>query len=158
MFTDDYKYYLYFLFKGIKFDPERYVVNSVKSHLALQFVRERYGPTKETELYYTLCQQYFEEALNINSDKVLQHLISEAGMDPQEAIKFFTSEENAKKLFTDVQKTKKRGVLGVPHFQISLVGFNDNSPLLIGGQDRNGFTEIFQKMLKDRQKRLKSKK
>ena len=133
-------------------------MNSVKSHLALQYARERYGPSKETELYYTLCQQYFEEALNINSDKVLQHLINEAGMDPQEALKFFTSEENVKKLFNDIQKTKKRGVLGVPYFQISLVGFNDNNPLLIGGQDRNGFTEIFNKMLKDRQKHLKSKK
>lgn len=79
-------------------------------------------------------------------------------MDPEEGLKFFTNEENVKKLFNDIKKTKKRGVLGVPHFQISLVGFNDNTPLLIGGQDKAGFTDIFHKMLKDHQKHMKSKK
>ncbi|XP_066930348.1 uncharacterized protein [Clytia hemisphaerica] len=143
---------------GIKFDPERYVVHSLKSHLLLQFAREYQGPQKETELYYLICQQYFEEALNINSDKVLQSLAAQVGLNPEHALNYFTSEDNIKKLYGEIQKTKKRGLLGIPLFQISIVGFNDAKPLQIGGQDKSGFTEIFNKMLRDYNKQMKSKK
>lgn len=143
---------------GIKFDPDRYIVNSIKSHLLLQYTREKF-PAKEVELYHLLCQQYFEESININSDKVLQNYAANLGLNHIEALGYFTSEENVKRLFADIQKTRKKGILGVPHFQIIITGFNESNPLKFsGGQDKNNFIDIFQKMIKDYQKSLKSKK
>jgi Predicted dithiol-disulfide isomerase involved in polyketide biosynthesis len=126
--------------------------------LLLQYARENYGTSKEVELYYLICQQYFEESVNINSDKVLQKFAADVGINHTEAAEYFTSEPNIKKLFADIQKTKKKGILGVPHFLISLVGFNDSRPLQTGGQDKTGFLDVFQKLLKDYQKQMKSKK
>ena len=146
-------------FQGIKFDTDRYVVNSIKSHLLLQYAREKYGTAKEVELYHLICQQYFEEAVNINSDKVLQGFAANLGLNQDEALAFFTAEENVKKLFSEIQKTRKKGILGIPYFQIYITGFNDSKPLTFsGGQDKNNFIDIFHRMLKDYQKQMKSKK
>ena len=89
------KYFL-FGFQGIKFDPDRYIVNSVKSHLLSQFALENYGTLKQREVLELMSQKYFEEAYNLNSDRVLQTMAQEAGIDKDAALAFFTSPTNVK--------------------------------------------------------------
>lgn len=143
---------------GIKFDPDRYVVNSIKSHLLLQFVFENYGPGKESEVRDLLCQQYFEEAVNLHSDKVLQMLAERCGVDKVKALEFFTSPTSVKRLHSEIQKTKKKGILGVPHFIIHIDGYNDKRPVTFsGGQNKSGFVDTFNKLLKEYHKANKTK-
>lgn len=125
----------------------------------MQYTRNKYGIEKENELYDFLCQQYFEEGINLNSDKVLQRMAAQMGMDQDEALDYFASPDATKKLFGDIQKLRKKGILGVPHFRISLEGYNEAKPLSFsGGQSKAGFIDTIRKLLKDYQKSLKEKK
>ena len=151
------KYFL-FGFQGIKFDPDRYIVNSVKSHLLSQFALENYGALKQREVLELMSQKYFEEAYNLNSDRVLQAMAQEAGIDKDAALAFFTSPTNVKKLFTEIQKLKKKGILGVPYYHIYIEGYNDTKPLAFSGsQTTKGFVETFQKLIKEYHKSLRPK-
>jgi len=141
---------------GIKFDTERFIVNSVKSHLLSQYVLDTYGAEKQAEILDIMCKSYFEEAVNLNSDKVLMNLSQEAGIDKEKAFEYFTSQKNAKKLFTEFQKVKKRGIVGVPYYSIYIPGYNDNRPVAFSGsQSKSGFVDTLNKLLKEYHKSLK---
>lgn len=127
--------------------------------MLLQFTKNRYGIEKENELYDFLCQQYFEEGINLNSDKVLQRIVAQMGMDQDDALDYFTSPDATKKLFAEIQKLRKKGILGVPNFRIFIDGYNEAKPLMFsGGQSKVGFIDTVRKLVKDYQKSLKVKK
>ena len=133
-------------------------MNSVKSHLLLQFVFENYGAAKQHEVQDLLCQQYFEETVNLNSEKVLQSLSEQAGIDKIKAAEFFMSPTNVRKLFADIQKRKKKGILGVPYFIIYIDGYNETRPITFSGsQSKSGFVDTFHKLIKDYHKASKVK-
>ncbi|XP_065668738.1 uncharacterized protein LOC100211789 isoform X1 [Hydra vulgaris] len=143
---------------GIKFDPDRYVVNSIKSNLLLQFVLEQYGQEKQSKMHELLCKQYFEESVNLNSDTVLKQLSEEVGIDSVSAAQYFTSPSNVKRLFNDLKKLKKRGIVGVPYFQFSIDGATDIQPVgFSGAQSKAGFIDTITKLLKEYQKGTKPK-
>ena len=88
--------------------------------------------------------------MNLHSDRVLQSIAEEHGVDKVKAAEFFTSPANTKKLLADIQRTKKKGILGVPHFSIFIPGYNDARPVAFSGaQSKSGFTDTIQKLLKE---------
>ncbi|XP_065668739.1 uncharacterized protein YwbO isoform X2 [Hydra vulgaris] len=122
------------------------------------FVLEQYGQEKQSKMHELLCKQYFEESVNLNSDTVLKQLSEEVGIDSVSAAQYFTSPSNVKRLFNDLKKLKKRGIVGVPYFQFSIDGATDIQPVgFSGAQSKAGFIDTITKLLKEYQKGTKPK-
>ena len=141
--------YCFFVFQGIKFTTERLYVNTIKSHLVTEYTLKNYGPEKQHELVEILLQKYFEEGLDINSYKVLLDITESVNID-KSALTYATSADNIKRLIYDVNATQRKGIRGVPYYEIFVEGINDTKPYVISGAQADAaFLSIFNKLFED---------
>lgn len=96
-----------------------------------------------------LLQKYFEEGLDINSDKVLLDIIESVNID-KSALTYATSAENIERLIHDVNAVQRKGIRGVPYYEIYVEGINDTKPYVISGAQADAvFLSIFNKLFKE---------
>lgn len=65
-------------FQGINFNPNRLIVNTLKSHCMLDYAKSE---GKQDQLAENLFKAYFEEARDINSTDVLAKVAVDTGLN-----------------------------------------------------------------------------
>ena len=87
--------------------------------------------------------------MDINSDKVLLDIIESVNID-KSALTYATSGENIERLIHDVNAVQRKGIRGVPYYEIYVEGINDKKPYVISGAQADAvFLSIFNKLFKE---------
>ena len=92
--------------QGITFNTNRLVVPTKKPHIVLDFV-SKHG--KQHEMQEVLFRAYFSDGQDVSSDEVLKELVSEVGLDPNQAIAAIADKEYVKEFDEGIKESKIKG-------------------------------------------------
>ncbi|EDO44712.1 predicted protein [Nematostella vectensis] len=130
--------------RGISFNPNRHVVNTLKSHCLLDYAATE---NKQDAVAESLFHHYFEQAHNISREDVLQQVASEAGLDATAAMKHVDDKGVASRVKAEGLEARQHGVNGVPFFSIIAKGCPDPPVAFSGAQPPDTFKKVFSRLL-----------
>ncbi len=119
---------------GITFNQEKSIpVNTMMAHRMIHFAQNRgLGSQMEEALF----KAYFTDNKNIGDLEVLADLADSLGLDKQEAIQYFASDQGRDAVQSDIAEAQKLGVKGVPFF------FVNNTYAISGAQPISTIAQI----------------
>ncbi|CAO3588700.1 unnamed protein product [Absidia cylindrospora] len=125
--------------EGIAFNYDGVVSNSFDSHRLIHWAKQF---NKQSDMVEQVFRLYFENANNNNLGDVnaLSQAAERAGLDRNQAALFLTSGKDADTVRQAVLSSQRRGIHGVPHFEIEKY-------TLSGAQEPNAFIEIFEELI-----------
>lgn len=94
------------LLQGITFNPNRLVVPTKKPHIVLDFA-SKHG--KQHEMQEVLFRAYFSDGRDVSSDDVLKELVSEVGLDPDQAMAAIADKEYVREFDEGIKESKIKG-------------------------------------------------
>lgn len=93
--------------QGIDFTPNRLVVPTKKPHIILDFASKH---SKQHQMQEILFRAYFSEGRDVSSDEVLKELVSEVGLNPNEALAALSEKEYVENFEEGIKQTKTKGL------------------------------------------------
>ena len=98
------------------------------------------GEKKQNDLIDVLFRSYFEQEQDLADHTVLIKAGQQIGFDSNEIKEFLQSNRYESEVRQDINRTRREGISGVPHFRI-----NDRIELS-GAQDAQVFSQAFRKV------------
>eukprot|EP00752_Nemacystus_decipiens_P014252 g12674.t1 len=124
---------------GIRFNNERRVHNTIRSHRLVRVADEQ---DKGDQMIEQLFHGYFEEGKNIADVGVLLELAGKAGVECTK--EYLEGSEGKQEVLGEYQRgVQTHGISGVPYFIISKEGSKATVPIS-GGQPPAAFIEAFE--------------
>lgn len=127
---------------GINFNPNRLIVNTLKSHCMLDYAKSE---GKQDQLAENLFKAYFEEARDINSTDVLAKVAVDTGLNLDAMEKHM--KDSVSRVREEAMEARDEGINGVPYFNIRLKGQAEQVAAFSGAQPPDTFKSIFQRLL-----------
>ncbi|XP_068755359.1 uncharacterized protein [Montipora capricornis] len=125
---------------GIQFNPNRLIVNTLKSHCMLDYAKTE---GKQNLLAEQLFHAFFEEATNIDSDDDLAKIAVEIGLNWDAAQRHM--KEVRSRVQGEAMKAREDGIRGVPYITIYVKG--GQNIYLSGAQPPEEFVKVFRRLL-----------
>ena len=130
--------------KGLKFDSNRFVVNSLKSHCLLDYAK---SVGKQNEMAEVLFQDYFRHAKRIDKPEVLKAAAESCGLDWSAATQHMSNPDVVSRVKREAATASASGINGVPHFNVYLTSDRAKAMQFSGAQPAATILNVFQKLL-----------
>lgn len=91
-----------------------------KSHIILDFARHQ---DKQHEMQEVLFRAYFSEGRNVSADGVLKELVSEVGLNPNEALSALSDSKYIREFEEGIKQTKLKGMIVLVLYCIMYSGY-----------------------------------
>ena len=103
---------------------------------------------KQDKVAEALFHRYFEEGKDINSDDVLLEIAKDASLEETGLRKCLDNANMQNAVTEEVKVANRKGIHGVPFFEIFVAGLNDKNPMSFSGaQGPDVFLSIFKRLL-----------
>ncbi len=127
------------------FEQRARIYNTLDCHVLLHWAKEK---NQQTQLKLALFKAYFSEGKNISDVDILLNVVSQVGLDVQEAQRVLNDENYKKTVKEEELKYKSMGISSVPAFIIN------NEYLLNGGQPSDVFKSSLEEILQPSEENL----
>lgn len=94
--------------QGIKFNHDRNVVSTKKSHILSEYA---YKHGKQHEIQEALFHAYFTDGADVSSDNVLKEIAEQVGLDGNTALTAISSTEHLQDFEEGIKEAKQKGLL-----------------------------------------------
>ncbi len=103
---------------GLNFDFEsqRVLPNTLDAHRLIQYAR---SSSVQDAVVESLMKAYFEDGIDLSNRETLLDIVSQAGLDRNEAAKLLESDVDVSQIREMEQMNHQRGISGVPFFIIN---------------------------------------
>lgn len=129
---------------GLKFNYDRMIVNTLKSHCLLDYAK---SVGKQNEMAEILFNDYFRHAKRIDQSSVLKEAAEACHIDWSAADTHMNNVEIASRVKSEATTASASGINGVPHFNIFLKSNQARSQQFSGAQPAATILSVFQKVL-----------
>ncbi|XP_028415409.1 uncharacterized protein LOC114538449 [Dendronephthya gigantea] len=129
---------------GLKFNYDRMIVNTLKSHCLLDYAK---SVSKQNELAEILFNDYFRHAKRIDHSDVLQEAAEACGIDWSAADTHMKNADVMSRVKREAATASASGINGVPHFSIFLKSNQARTQQFSGAQPAATILSVFQKVL-----------
>ena len=111
----------------------------------LEYARASDSQNKVAE---ALFRSYFEEGKDISSDDILVEIAKDTSLEEAGLRKCLNNANLQNAVTEEVKIANRRGIHGVPFFDIFIAGVNDKDPMSFSGaQGPDVFLSIFKRLL-----------
>nr|AGM32428.1 DSBA family thioredoxin domain containing protein [Coptotermes formosanus] len=131
---------------GVSFGNWKIWPNTLNPHRALRFARETSGSEAEVKLCGEFMKMCYEEGKNISLGETCVEAVKRvAGLDPEKAKEIFVSNKYLKEVIEEDTAGKRKGIHGVPYFEVSFEG--SSKPYVVEGCQQPGkWIQMFERI------------